>query len=219
MPGEQPDATPFVPARAGLPGLRRAAAACRGCDLHRDATQVVFGRGPAAAEVVLVGEQPGDREDVEGVPFVGPAGRVLDRGLREAGIDRDRAYLTNAVKHFRFTRGGTGKPRLHRQPNRTHRVACRPWLVAELAVVRPRLVVALGAVAAKTLLGESFRVTRHRGEPQRFPAEELGLRRNAPDHLVATVHPSAVLRARDREDAYAGFLADLTTVADLLRPA
>lgn len=187
----------FVPEGAGLPELRAAAAGCRGCDLHRDATQTVFGEGPAHAEVLLVGEQPGDQEDRRGHPFVGPAGGLLNRALDEAGVDRDSCYLTNAVKHFRFTE--RGKRRIHRQPGRTEIVACAPWLAAELRAVRPRLVLCLGAVAAQAVLGTGFRVSERRGE-----LVEL-----ADYAVLATVHPSAVLRAPDREAAYREFAADL----------
>ncbi|WP_043624811.1 UdgX family uracil-DNA binding protein [Nonomuraea candida] len=190
-------AAEFLPDRLDLDHLRTAAARCEGCGLYRDATQTVFGEGPRQARYMLVGEQPGDQEDRRGHPFVGPAGRVLDRGLEEAGIARDDVYLTNAVKHFSFT--PRGKRRIHQKPTAAEIDACRPWLDAELAVVRPRVVVVLGATAARSLLGREFRVTRHRGEPV-----PLG------DALaVATVHPSAVLRAPDRDAAYAGFLADL----------
>ncbi|MEO3797962.1 UdgX family uracil-DNA binding protein [Nonomuraea sp. B10E15] len=191
----------FLPEHLDLDALRGAAARCEGCDLHRAATQTVFGEGPRRAAFMLVGEQPGDQEDRQGHPFVGPAGRVLDRGLQEAGIERESVYLTNAVKHFSFT--PRGKRRIHQKPTAAEIDACRPWLDAELAVVRPRVVVVLGATAARALLGREFRVTRHRGEPV-----PLG------DALaVATVHPSAVLRAPDRDDAYEGFLADLRAAA------
>src|SRR5215211_7160534 len=155
---------PLVPRGADLAELRAAAASCTGCDLYRDATQTVFGAGPAPATVLLVGEQPGDQEDKAGEPFVGPAGRLLDKALAEAGIDRGRAYVTNAVKHFKFKPAERGKRRIHQKPSRTEVVACRPWLVAELAVVRPELVIALGATAAQSLLGTAFKLTQHRGE-------------------------------------------------------
>ncbi|TDE46266.1 uracil-DNA glycosylase [Nonomuraea mesophila] len=192
----------FLPGRMRLDDLRGAAAHCEGCGLYRNATQTVFGEGPGRAAFMLVGEQPGDQEDRQGHPFVGPAGRVLDRGLREAGIARESVYLTNAVKHFSFT--PRGKRRIHQKPTAAEIDACRPWLDAELAVVRPKVVVVLGATAARALLGREFRVTRQRGEPV-----PLG------DALaVATVHPSAVLRAPDRDGAYEGFLADLRTAAE-----
>ncbi|MFC8043317.1 UdgX family uracil-DNA binding protein [Nocardia sp. NPDC057353] len=187
----------FVPEEAGLPELRAAAAGCRGCALYRDATQTVFGEGPEHAAMLLVGEQPGDQEDRRGHPFVGPAGGLLNRALDEAGFARDACYLTNAVKHFRFTE--RGKRRIHRQPGRTEIVACAPWLAAELRAVRPRLVLCLGAIAAQALLGTGFRVSERRGELIELP-----------EHAVlATVHPSAVLRAPDREAAYREFAADL----------
>ncbi|TYB52769.1 UdgX family uracil-DNA binding protein [Nonomuraea sp. PA05] len=194
-------AAEFLPDRLDLDSLRTAAACCEGCDLYRNATRTVFGEGPRQARFMLVGEQPGDQEDRQGHPFVGPAGRILDKGLQEAGIQRDDVYLTNAVKHFSFT--PRGKRRIHQKPTASEIDACRPWLDAELAAVRPEVVVVLGATAARSLLGRSFKVTRHRGE-----AVPLG------DALaVATIHPSAVLRAPDRDAAYAGFLADLQAAA------
>jgi uracil-DNA glycosylase len=197
----------FLPARAGLPGLRKAASDCRGCDLYKDATETVFGEGPAKAAIVLVGEQPGDREDQEGHPFVGPAGRLLDRALEEAGIDRGDVYVTNAVKHFKWKPAPRGKRRIHQSPSRTEVVACRPWLIAELDVIKPDVVVVLGATAAKSVMGPSFTLTRHRGE-RLDPPEGI-----AGKAIVATVHPSAVLRAPDRDEAYAAFVADLRAVA------
>jgi DNA polymerase len=194
----------FLPDHLDLASLRDAAAGCQGCDLYRNATRTVFGEGPERARFMLVGEQPGDQEDLQGHPFVGPAGRVLDRGLAEAGIDRAEVYLTNAVKHFSFTL--RGKRRIHQKPTVTEMDACRPWLSAELAVVRPEVVVVLGATAARALLGRDFRVTRQRGEP-------VPLGDDVPAVAVATVHPSAVLRAPDRDAAYAGFLADLQVAA------
>jgi DNA polymerase len=195
----------FVPERASVTALRKAVSDCRGCDLYRDATQAVFGEGPATASVVIVGEVPGDQEDQEGHPFVGPAGRLLDRALEEAGIDRSQAYLTNAVKHFKFTRAERGKRRIHQKPSRTEVVACRPWLLAELDAVRPDLVVLLGATAAQSLLGTGFRVTKDRGTVVELP--------NRPERAVATVHPSAVLRADDREAAYRDLVSDLRAAA------
>jgi uracil-DNA glycosylase family protein len=195
----------LIPEQADLDALRKAAAGCTACDLYRDATQTVFGEGSPDAEVMLVGEQPGDGEDKAGRPFVGPAGRLLDRALEEAGIDRELAYVTNVVKHFKFER--RGKVRLHKKPNAEEIRACLPWLEAELAVVRPRVLVALGATAAQALLGSSFRVSRQRGE---FVDSELAPR------VLATVHPSSILRAPDDEAralAYKGFVADLTVVA------
>jgi DNA polymerase len=197
----------YVPAGASLTKLRAAAADCRGCDLYLDATGTVFGTGPAHARVVVVGEVPGDQEDRQGEPFVGPAGRLLDQVLDEAGLDRSAAYLTNAVKHFKFTE--RGKRRIHKTPSRTEIVACRPWLVAELDRVRPELVVALGAVAAKSLLGKDFRVTKDRGKVLSLPDRD--------EQVVATVHPSAVLRADDREAARRELVADLAVAAKVLR--
>jgi uracil-DNA glycosylase len=200
-------AAPLVPERPTISRLRDAAAACQACPLWKDATQTVFGEGPAKAAIVFVGEQPGDREDLEGRPFVGPAGRVLDDALAEAGIDRAQVYLTNAVKHFKWK--GRGKRRIHQKPNAEEIRACRPWLDAELAAVKPDVLVALGATAAQTLLGSGFRVTRDRGVPV---DSEL-----APN-VLATVHPSSILRARDeseRREAYQAFVDDLKVVAKL----
>ncbi|MFF5159889.1 UdgX family uracil-DNA binding protein [Streptomyces sp. NPDC000348] len=203
-------AEPFVPARGGLPALRKAAADCRGCPLHRDATQTVFGTGNPHARLMLVGEQPGDQEDRQGRPFVGPAGGLLDRALEDAGIDPADAYVTNAVKHFKFTRTGSGGRRVHKSPTRRETTACGPWLAAELAVVEPELIVLLGATAGKALLGSSFRVTQVRGT---VLEEEIHGR---PERLVPTVHPSAVLRADDRETAYRGLVSDLEVAAQAL---
>src|SRR3954453_10722212 len=162
-----PSAEPFVPERLSLPALRAAADGCKGCPLFAGATQTVFGEGVPEAEVVLIGEQPGDREDQEGRPFVGPAGRELDQGLEAAGIDRGGVYVTNAVKHFKFEQ--RGKRRIHQKPNWTEVAACRPWLDAEIELLRPRVIVALGATAAQSLLGKSFRVTQQRGEATASP--------------------------------------------------
>ncbi|MFF4657358.1 UdgX family uracil-DNA binding protein [Streptomyces sp. NPDC001381] len=203
-------AEPFVPDHGGLTALRRAAAGCRGCPLHRDATRTVFGAGPADARVMLVGEQPGDQEDRQGKPFVGPAGKLLDRALAEAGIDAGEAYVTNAVKHFKFTRAEPRKRRIHQAPTLREAAACGPWLAAEPAVVEPELVVVLGATAGKALLGSSFRVTEVRGT---VLEEEIHGRR---ERLVPTVHPSSVLRADDREAAYRGLVADLEVAARAL---
>ncbi|WP_418960781.1 UdgX family uracil-DNA binding protein [Streptomyces tritici] len=208
--GERYDATPYLPARGGLPAHQRAAADCRGCPLYRDATGTVFGRGDPHARVMLVGEQPGDQEDREGLPFVGPAGRLLRKALDEAGIDQDGVYVTNAVKHFKFTRKETGKRRIHKQPSLRETLACRPWLMAELRLVEPELVIVLGATAGRALLGPSFRVGTDRGTPMPLPDSEDGTL------VLATVHPSAVLRAEDREAMYAGLLADLRTAAGVL---
>src|ERR1700704_687952 len=185
--------------------LREAAAACRACDLWENATQTVFGEGAARARMMLVGEQPGDKEDIEGKPFVGPAGRILDQALEAAGIDRSRVYVTNAVKHFRFTR--RGRRRLHEKPNAQQVRACRPWLEAELAVVKPHIVVLLGATAAQSVMGLAFRVSRQRGEVMPSP---LGV------PVLATVHPSSILRATDdasRKAALESFIADLRVAA------
>lgn len=181
-------AEPLVPDSPTLPRLRDAAATCTACDLHKLGTQTVFGEGERKAEIVLVGEQPGDREDIEGRPFVGPAGRLLDQALEEAGIDRTKAYVTNIVKHFKWV--PRGKRRIHKKPNIGEITACKPWLEAELKVVRPRAVVCLGATAAQGLLGRDFRVTKHRGELLESPLAEF---------VMATVHPSSILRAPDEE--------------------
>ena len=204
----QPSAAPFVPERATLPELREAAAGCRGCHLYEGATQTVFGEGLKRAKVMLVGEQPGDREDVEGKPFVGPAGRMLDRALEEAGIDRSEVYVTNVVKHFKYTM--RGKRRIHQRPDAEEIAACRPWLDAELDQVRPQVLVCLGATAAKALLGSRFKVTQQRGA---LIDSEL-----APK-ATATVHPSSILRAPDedaRRQAYEDFVEDLKIVATAL---
>ena len=209
MPGAEPnDATPFLPERSSLKGLREAAAGCRGCHLWRHATQTVFGEGRKTSRVMFVGEQPGDREDRAGAPFVGPAGRELDRALEEVGIDRADVYVTNVVKHFAFEE--RGKRRLHRTPKRFEVEACKPWLDEELRVVEPEAVVLLGATAGKALLGASFRVTKMRGQPIESDLARL---------VTATVHPSAILRAPDDESRYAerrAFTEDLRIVAKVL---
>jgi DNA polymerase len=192
-----------------LARLAREAQDCRACDLWRTGTKTVFGEGPAAAKLMLVGEQPGDREDLAGRPFVGPAGRVLDEALAAAGIDRDDVYVTNAVKHFKWR--ARGKRRIHDKPNRAEVAACRPWLDGELALVEPRVLVLLGATAAQALLGASFRVTRERGRP----IDGTGFA----EHVVATVHPSAIVRIRDRAEraeAERGLAADLRLAAGLV---
>jgi uracil-DNA glycosylase family protein len=198
-------AAEYLPATHSLAALRDAAKLCHGCDLWRNATQTVFGEGGEDAEVMFVGEQPGDQEDKEGQPFVGPAGRMLDRALEEAGIDRSQVYVTNAVKHFKWQ--PRGKRRIHQKPNWTEMTACRPWLEAEIEAVEPRVIVLLGATAAQTLLGRQFRVTKQRGELVESPYAE---------YVTATIHPSAILRAEDRDAEYAGFVADLRKVAQLL---
>jgi len=204
-------AAPFVPATDDLEELRRAAATCRGCDLYRNATQTVFGKGPQSARAVLVGEAPGDFEDIQGAPFVGPAGEVLDRALVEAGLPRDAVYVTNAVKHFKFV--PRGKRRIHQTPGTAEIGACRPWLDAELALIRPKVLVCLGATASKALLGPDFRLMKERG---RF------LQTRWAPKLLATLHPSAVLRAEDapgQERLYGLLLSDLRLVAGELAGA
>jgi DNA polymerase len=199
----------LIPDRPTLPVLRETASGCKACDLWRTGTQTVFGEGTRSAEVMLVGEQPGDREDIEGRPFVGPAGNLLDRALEEAGIDRRTVYVTNMVKHFKWER--RGKRRIHKKPNAQEVGACRPWLEAELAVVRPKVLVCLGATAAQALLGRQFRVTRERG---RFVPSDL-----AP-LVLATIHPSAILRAPDeqaRHEEMRAFVADLHVVAAAMK--
>jgi DNA polymerase len=206
----------FVPADArDLDTLRSAATGCRGCELWEPATQTVFSAGSPHAKLALVGEQPGDQEDRQGVPFVGPAGRLLRKAVEEAGLDRGQVYVSNAVKHFRFTSSGPGKRRLHQTPEMRHITACRPWLVAELRLVDPDVVVALGATAAKALLGTSVRVTRDRGEVL-TRSTSRGQRA-----FVVTVHPSAVLRTPQdaRDEAYAALVADLRVAAGALPPA
>jgi uracil-DNA glycosylase family protein len=199
-------AAPLVPPRATPAKLRKAAAGCKACPLWKTGTQTVFGEGPASAEVMFVGEQPGDQEDKEGRPFVGPAGKLFDRALEEVGIDRTGTYVTNAVKHFKWVE--RGKRRIHQKPNWSEIAACRPWLDAELATVKPQVLVALGATAAQALFGRQFRVTKERGKPV---SSEL-----APV-AFATVHPSSILRADDREAEFAAFVADLKTIAAHLK--
>ncbi len=208
-PSGMTGAEAFVPQTRDLAELAKAARRCEGCPLFRDATQTVFGAGPKSAKVLLIGEQPGDREDRAGAPFVGPAGRVLDKALAAADIDREELYLTNAVKHFKFTTAERGKRRIHKTPSRTEVVACRPWLLAELDAVSPEVVVLLGATAAKSLLGNDFRVSRHRGEILHV----AGLFDGQDPALVATIHPSAVLRGPSdtRAEAFDGLVADLHT--------
>ncbi|OBB03818.1 uracil-DNA glycosylase [Mycobacteriaceae bacterium 1482268.1] len=211
-----PGAAEFVPDTDDLTVLSDASQSCRGCDLYRNATQAVFGAGSTAAKVVLVGEQPGDQEDKAGRPFVGPAGRMLDKALVEAGIDRDRVYVTNAVKHFKFEE--RGKRRIHKTPGRTEVVACRPWLLTEINAIQPDVVVLLGATAAKSLMGNDFRLTAHRGEILRLPAVNGTIDLDADPQVVATVHPSAILRgpAEDREKAFEAFVADLRLAAEFI---
>jgi uracil-DNA glycosylase family protein len=195
---------------ATLPDLAEAALSCTACPLYRNATTTVFGEGPVPSRLMLVGEQPGDREDREGRPFVGPAGRILDDALAEAGIDRGATYVTNAVKHFKWR--PSGKVRLHQKPTAGEVGACRPWLVAEIERVDPRVLVALGATAAQSLFGSGFRVTKHRGEWLTHSVDGA----SSDTRLAATIHPSAVLRSDDRDRAFAALVADLRVVADAL---
>ena len=201
-------AAPFVPRTTSIKALHAAAHGCRGCDLYKTATQVVFGAGPKRARVMFVGEQPGDQEDRQGEPFVGPAGALLDKALADAGIPRDHVYVTNAVKHFKWE--PRGKRRIHKKPRASEVAACRPWLEAELRAVRPEIVVCLGATAAQSLLGAAFRLMRERGQIVSSPL--------AP-RVVATIHPSSVLRAPDSEGrraAYGMLVSDLKVVAKSL---
>jgi uracil-DNA glycosylase len=191
-----------MPERLTMRNLREAVQHCRGCPLYANATQAVFGEGKLRSDVMLVGETPGDQEDVAGAPFVGPAGKLLDRALAEAGIDREHAYVTNAVKHFKWRSRGTR--RIHDKPSWSEQTACRPWLEAEIAVVKPRALVLLGATAAQSLLGRSFRVTKERGRLLDSDLAEL---------VTATIHPSAVLRSDDREAMFAGLVKDLRLVS------
>jgi len=202
---------PLIPAKPTLDSLRRTAATCKACDLWKNATQTVFGEGSERARTVMVGEQPGDREDLAGHPFVGPAGALLDKALAEAGIDRDEVYVTNAVKHFKWTPAERGKRRIHKKPRYSEIQACRPWLDAELQIVKPEVLVCLGATAAQALLGRDFSVSRRRGELVESPL--------AP-YVMATVHPSSVLRAVDDESRhaqYAAFVEDMKKIAAVLR--
>ncbi len=201
-------AATLIPEKPSLPKLQAAAKNCRACDLWERATQTVFGEGAAPAQVMFVGEQPGDKEDLKGKPFVGPAGGILDKALQEAGIDRKQVYVTNAVKHFKWE--PRGKRRIHKKPNAIEITACRPWLEAEIEVVRPEVVVALGATAAQALLGKDFKVTQRRGEL--IPSDGR--------YLTATVHPSSILRAPDDESRhaeYARFVEDMKKIAAVLR--
>lgn len=201
---QQKTAAAWVPATHDLARLRAAAVKCKGCDLYQRATQVVFGEGPRDARVVMVGEQPGDEEDRKGHPFVGPSGRLLSKAMAEAGLEREKIYVTNAVKHFKFVE--RGKRRIHAKPNGIEISACKPWLEAELSSIEPDLVVCLGATAAQSLMGRSFRITADRGKffPHAWAKE-----------IVATVHPSAILRVPDRyEEEYRLFLNDLQVIAE-----
>jgi uracil-DNA glycosylase len=204
-------AAPFVPNSKSLPVLEKAAEGCRGCDLYKHATQVVFGEGPRSARVMFVGEQPGDQEDRQGEPFVGPAGALLDKALADAGIPRRDVYVTNAVKHFKWE--PRGKRRIHKKPRMSEIKACRPWLEAELRAVKPAVVVCLGATAAQSVLGSQFKLMQNRGKVLDSPLPEAA-------HVVATIHPSSVLRAPDsegRREAFAMLVADLKVVAKTLR--
>ena len=198
-------AAPLIPPRPSLKKLREVAAGCKACPLWKTGTQTVFGEGSPKAEVMFVGEQPGDQEDKEGKPFVGPAGRLLDKAMEEAGIDRSAAYVTNVVKHFKWK--AQGKRRIHQKPSWSEIAACSPWLEAELAVVKPRVLVCLGATAAQSLLGRQFRVTQHRGEPVESELAPV---------VLATVHPSSILRADNREAEFERFVKDLGVVATYL---
>jgi uracil-DNA glycosylase len=202
------DATPYVPPGATLAELREAAQKCKGCELYRHATQAVLGEGPSRARILMVGEQPGDKEDLAGKPFVGPAGGLLTRALEEAGIDRPDVYITNAVKHFKFEE--RGKRRIHKKPSETEIVACRPWLDAEFALIKPKIVVCLGATAAHSIIGKKHRLLEERG---RFFEHSIA------GFVTATVHPSAILRAptpEQRHAAYEAFVADLKAVRQKL---
>ena len=205
----QDSAEDLIPDNPTLFSLREAAADCKACDLWENATQTVFGEGARRAKVLFIGEQPGNDEDLQGKPFVGPAGRLFDQALEEAGIDRRQTYVTNVVKHFKWE--ARGKRRIHKKPNTTEIQACKPWLEAEIAAVKPRIIVCLGATAAQTLLGNQFRVTRQRGQPVPSPLAPL---------VMATVHPSSILRAPDeqsRRSEMQQFIEDLTLVAEALR--
>lgn len=202
---EATDASAYIPERPALADLKEASRGCRACPLYEDATQTVFGEGAETARLMLVGEQPGDKEDLAGLPFVGPAGSLLDRALETAGIARDEAYVTNVVKHFKWQ--AKGKRRIHKKPNASEIRACKPWLEAEIDVVAPEVVMALGATAAQALLGRTFKVTQHRGRFVEWEYEPL---------ITATVHPSSILRLRDRDERRAEeerFVADLEMVA------
>ncbi len=204
----QDSAESLIPEKPTLPRLQEAAANCKACDLWENATQTVFGEGKRRAKVLFIGEQPGNDEDLQGRPFVGPAGRLLDQALEETGIDRRQTYVTNVVKHFKWE--PRGKRRIHKKPNSTEIEACRPWLEAEIAAVKPRVIVCLGATAAQTLLGKEFRVSRQRGQPIPSPLAHT---------VIATVHPSSILRApneQSRRSEMQRFIDDLKIVADAL---
>jgi DNA polymerase len=221
--GGERSAAPYVPNTTSIRALSRAAHECRGCDLYKTATQVVFGAGPGKARVMFVGEQPGDQEDRQGIPFVGPAGAMLDKALEDAGIPRSDVYLTNAVKHFKWE--SRGKRRIHKKPRMSEIKACRPWLEAELRAIKPGIVVCLGAVAAQSIMGSQFKLMQNRGKL--LPADPKGPALAVPkgpalpvEYVVATIHPSAVLRAPDsegRRQAYESLVADLKVVARALK--
>ena len=207
-PASIDDASRFIPPRAGIAKLRKAAARCTACHLYKVGTQTVFGEGPEKARIMLVGEQPGDVEDVSGRPFVGPAGKLLDRALADAGVDRSRVYVTNAVKHFKWV--PRGKRRIHKKPGSLEIAACHPWLDAEIAAVAPQAIVCLGATASQALLGRSFRLMQQRGTLLSSPLAEF---------VLATVHPSALLRAPDpeaRKRDYGQLVRDLRVVVEAM---
>lgn len=206
--GDGDTAAALIPPKPTLRKVAEAAKGCRACDLWRSGTQTVFGEGRAKAELMLVGEQPGDQEDLAGRPFVGPAGQLLDRALEEAGIDRELAYVTNVVKHFKWQ--PRGKRRIHQKPNAAEIAACRPWLDAELALIKPEVLVCLGATAAQALLGRQFRVSKDRGVPVESDLAPV---------VMATVHPSSILRSENREEETALLVEDLRRVAEALRSA
>jgi len=206
--GDGDGAAALIPPNPTLRKVAEAAKGCRACDLWKSGTQTVFGEGRAKAELMLVGEQPGDQEDLAGRPFVGPAGKLLDRALEEAGIDRELAYVTNVVKHFKWQ--PRGKRRIHQKPNAAEIAACRPWLDAELALIKPELLVCLGATAAQALLGRQFRVSKERGVPVESDLAPV---------VMATVHPSSILRSENREEETALLVEDLRRVAEALRSA
>ena len=222
-------AAPLLPLHPTLNSLRDVSAGCRACDLWKTGTQTVFGEGARTAQVMFVGEQPGDKEDLAGKPFVGPAGGVLNKALDAAGIDRSEVYVTNIVKHFKWE--PRGKRRIHKKPNAIEIAACRPWFDAEVSVTRPRVIVALGATAAQALLGKSFKVTQRRGEPIEWQPQSEGTGAGASSEktrlphravVVATVHPSSILRAPDDESRHAEmakFIDDMKAIARIIREA
>jgi uracil-DNA glycosylase len=210
-------AAEYVPHTRDVSELADAAHGCKGCDLYLDATQTVFGGGSSDADMMLVGEQPGDQEDKAGAPFVGPAGKLLDNALVQAGIDRQRLYVTNAVKHFKFTLPERGKRRIHKTPSRTEVVSCRPWLIAELSAVRPAVLVLMGATAAQSLMGSTFRLTAHRGEALELPSIDEIAELDVNPKVVVSAHPSSVLRGppEDRQKAFDALVSDLRFAAGL----